>query len=235
MQCFFHFILLFNGAISNTITRPYYYLQCEQSKKELKFYFLFIINYCFTIINYTFAAINLNSYQVKSVKIVATPLFYITRILAILYLATTLYSLVSLLTEWSYFTKDSEKYFAICYPFTDKPFLNGENNWAYKVFNFLIPIGFYGLFFLLISNVFKVFKQPKLFTQYGINQLRYFYLANLTLPWITILLASIFAGKIEEGLEWVAIIHFFLGVFIYFLAAIFKQGLLLQNEQDLYI
>lgn len=171
----------------------------------------------------------------KSVKIIATSLFYITRIFAILYLIITLYLLVSLLTEWSYFTKDSEKYFTICYPFTDTPFLNGENNWAYKVFNFLVPIGFYGLFFLLVSNVFHVFKQPKLFTKYGVNQLKYFYLANLTLPWMTILLASIFAGEIEEGLELVAIIHFFLGVFVYFLAAIFKQGLKLQNEQDLFI
>ena len=55
------------------------------------------------------------------------------------------------------------------------------------------------------------------------------------MPSLTILLASIFAGEIEEGLEWVAIIHFFLGVFAYFLAAIFKQGLQLQNEQDLFI
>jgi hypothetical protein len=171
----------------------------------------------------------------KNVKIIATTLFYITRLLAILYLATTLYSIISLLTEWNYFTKDNGKHFTVCFPFTETPFLNGENNWAYKIFNFIIPIGFYGLFFLLVSNVFNVFKQPKLFTVYGVNQLRWFYLSNMTIPWMTILLATIFYGKIEEGLEWVAIIHFFLGVFAYFLAAIFKQGLQLQNEQDLFI
>lgn len=171
----------------------------------------------------------------KNVKIISTILFYITRIVAILYLVTTLYSLISLLTEWSYFTKDGGKYFSICFPFSETPFLVGENNLGYKLFNFLIPIGFYGIFFLLLSNVFNAFKQPKLFTKYGVSQLKWFYLANLTLPWLTILLASIFAGKIEEGLEWVAVIHFFLGVFAYFLAAIFKQGLQLQNEQDLFI
>jgi hypothetical protein len=171
----------------------------------------------------------------KNVKIIATTLYYITRLLAILYLATTLYSIISLLTEWNYFTKDNGKHFTVCFPFTETPFLNGENNWAYKIFNFIIPIGFYGLFFLLVSNVFNVFKQPKLFTVYGVNQLRWFYLSNMTIPWMTILLATIFYGKIEEGLEWVAIIHFFLGVFAYFLAAIFKQGLQLQNEQDLFI
>ncbi len=171
----------------------------------------------------------------KNVKIMASVLFYVTRLVAILYLVTVLYSLTTLLSEWSFVTRENGEYFSIMYPFTQTPFLNGENNWAYKAFNFLIPIGFYGVFFLLLSNVFKVFKQPKLFTQYGVDQLKWFYLANLTLPLLTILLASIFAGGIEEGLGWVAVIHFFLGVFAYFLAAIFKQGLHLQNEQDLYI
>lgn len=171
----------------------------------------------------------------KNVNIIAAILFYITRFVAILYLITTLYSLISILTEWSFITKENDKYFSICYPFTDTPFLNGENHWGYKIFNFLIPIGFYGLFFLLVSNVFNVFKQVKLFTEYGVRQLKYFYLSNIFIPPFTILLAAVFAGDIEEGLEWVAVIHFFLGVFAYFLAAIFKQGLHLQNEQDLYI
>lgn len=171
----------------------------------------------------------------KNVKIIATALFYFTRLMAILYLATTLYSLVSLLTDWGLLTKESGKYFSICFPFSETPFLNGENNWAYKIFNFLIPIGFYGIFFLLLSNVFSAFKQPKLFTQFGVSQLKWFYLANIFMPILTILMASIFAGKVEEGLELVAVIHFFLGVFAYFLAAIFKQGLKLQNEQDLFI
>ena len=171
----------------------------------------------------------------KNVKIIATFLFYVTRFVAILYLAVTFYSLVSLVTEWNFITRENSTYFTIFYPFSETPFLNGENNWGYKIFNFLIPIGFYGLFFLLVSNVFNVFKQVKLFTEYGVRQLKYFYLSNIFIPPFTILLATIFAGDIEEGLEWVAIIHFFLGVFAYFLAAIFKQGLHLQNEQDLYI
>lgn len=171
----------------------------------------------------------------KNVRTISLILFYITRFAAVLYLLIALYSIISILTEWSYITKDSGQNFAICFPFTQTPFLLGENNWGYKIFNFIIPIGFYGLFFLLASNVFNVFKQTKLFTQYGVTQLKWFYLANIFVPSITILLAGIFSGNIEEGLEWVAVIHFFLGVFTYFLAAIFKQGLHLQNEQDLYI
>ena len=171
----------------------------------------------------------------KNTKIISTLLFYVTRVVAILYFTTTLYSVVSLLTEWSFITRENGQYFSICYPFTVSPFLNGENNWGYKIFNFIIPIGFYGVFFLLLSNVFKVFKRPKLFTPFGVIQLKCFYLANIILPSFIILLASTFAEKIEEGLEFVAVIHFFLGVFAYFLAAIFKQCLHLQDEQDLYI
>lgn len=138
--------------------------------------------------------------NLENVRTVSSALFYITRLLAFLYLLTTLYSFVTLLTECSFTTRDSGNYFSIFYPFTETPFLNGENNWAYKALNFLMPIGFYGVFFLLLSNIFNVFKQPKLFTQYGVNQLRWFYLANIFLPSTTIFLATVFAGGIEEGL-----------------------------------
>jgi hypothetical protein len=171
----------------------------------------------------------------KNVKLFSAILFNITRIVAILYFLVTIYALISFVTEWSYITKDGGENFVIYYPFTNIPFLLGENNWSYKIFNFLIPLGFYGVFFLLVSNVFNVFKKPKLFTESGVRQLKWFYLANIFAPTIIILLASFFAGHIEDGLELVAVIHFFLGVFAYFLAAIFKQGLNLQNEQDLYI
>jgi hypothetical protein len=171
----------------------------------------------------------------KNVKIVSTVLFYITRILAVMYLCIALYSLIVLLTEWSYITKKGGNNFAICFPFTDTPFLVGENNWGYKLFNFLLPIGAYGFFFLVLSNIFSVFRGAKLFTQYGVDQLHYFFLGNIIIPFSLILLASIFAGKIEEGLEWLAVVHFFLGVFAFFMAAIFRQGLLLQKEQDLFI
>ena len=55
------------------------------------------------------------------------------------------------------------------------------------------------------------------------------------IPPILALMAKIVMGRIEEGLDIVAVIHFILGVFAYFLAAIFKQGLQLQKEQDLFI
>lgn len=171
----------------------------------------------------------------KNVKITSTILFYITRIVAIIYLLIAVYSLFSLVTEWSYITQDNEKYFAVCYPFTETRFLLGENNWSYKIFEFIVPIGSYGIFFYLLSNVFTAFKQPKLFTELGANRLKYFYIANVFAPCLIALLAFIFTGNVQDEFWWIIVIHFFLGVFSYFLYAIFKQGLNLQNEQDLYI
>lgn len=171
----------------------------------------------------------------KNVKIISAILFYLTRVTAILYFMATLYALISIVTGWEFITFESGNYFAVKYPFTETNFLIGENNCGYKIFSFILPIGLYGVFFFQVSAVFNVFKQPKLFTQYGVTQLKWFCLTNSTIPPVTILLASIFSGSLANGVEILAIVHFFLGVFAYFLAAIFQQGLQLQNEQDLYI
>jgi hypothetical protein len=173
--------------------------------------------------------------SLKNVKIISKGLFFITKILAIIYIAISLYSAISVFSGWSFLVKDDGKRFAVCYPFTQTPFLNGENNWGYMLFNFLLPLGFYGIFFLLTSNVFKVFFQPKLFTENGIRQLKYFYIANIFALPLIILFSKMITGKIDEGLDTLAVIHFILGIFAYFLAAIFRQGLQLQNEQDLFI
>lgn len=171
----------------------------------------------------------------NNVKIVSKILFYITRFLALCYFAMTAYSIFALITKWSLTFKDGNKYFIVCYPFTEKPFLIGDYYMGYIIFDFLLPLGFYGLFFLLVSNVFKVFFQPKLFTEKSIRHLRRFYLANLIVPGITVLLSSIFSVIDDDLAVPLIVLHFILGVFAYFLAAIFKQGLHLQNEQDLII
>ena len=170
----------------------------------------------------------------NQVKIVSKILFYITRILAFFYLGTGAYSLFCLLTVWSLTFRENKKYFHVLYPFTDKHFLNGDYNLPYIIFDFLLILGLYGLFFLLASNIFKAFFQPKLFTEYGIRQLRNFYWANLFLPGLTIFFASIFA-EVEDMAVILVILHFILGIFAYFFAAIFRQGLQLQKEQDLFI
>jgi len=170
----------------------------------------------------------------NSVKIISKVLFYITRFLAFLYFGMATLSIIALSTGWSLNIIKNGQIFQVCYPFTQKPFLVGDYNALYIVFHFLTPISLYGLFFLLVSNVFKVFFQPKLFTEYGVKQLKWFYLGNLILPSLTALVTSIFT-EVEDPTEILILLHFVLGVFAYFLAAIFRQGLKLQKEQDLFI
>jgi len=167
-------------------------------------------------------------------KLVSKILFYITRILAAIYIAVTLYSVVCIMTGWSIGYYGEEEHFHIFYPFTRQVLMNVNNNTPYILFEFLIPLSLYGIFFLLASNIFRIFHRPKLFTREGIQQLRIFYLANWLLPIGAVILAGIFANIASLAFALVAI-HFILGIFAYFLSAIFKQGLNLQNEQDLFI
>lgn len=170
----------------------------------------------------------------QKTKIISRVLYYISRILAILYLGTIVYATISLLSGWSNKKYGDGNFIHILYPFTDHPFLNIDNNLHYILFSFLLPMGLYGLFFWLTGNVFKIFYQPKLFTASGVRNLRIFYLANLILPILSLIISSFFV-PIENVIIALVVVHFVLGIFAYFLAAIFKQGLKLQNEQDLFI
>ncbi len=171
----------------------------------------------------------------NSVKLISNILYYFSKFLGIIYSIIAVYITFSILTKWSFIERDGGKYFSICFPFTDIRFLNGENTWAYMLFSFIIPIAFYGLFFLLISRIFKIFTKEKLFTQQGVDDLTIFYRINVTLPWVTLCLAYFFCNGIEEGLDMLAVIHFLLGIFTLFLAYIFSKGVKLQSDQDLII
>jgi hypothetical protein len=170
----------------------------------------------------------------KAVKVVSRILFYITRALFMLYFFMAALSLLALTTGWGLQLREGGKYFTVYYPFTKTGFLNGDYNTTYIIFYYLLPISLFGLFFLLLGNACKVFYQPKLFTPYGIKQLRVFYLANCIVPAPIVLLISIF-GEVEQAAMLMVALHFTIGIFAFFLAAIFKQGVQLQNEQDLYI
>lgn len=168
----------------------------------------------------------------KGVKSIAGVLFYLSRICVLGYAILAVFSSISLLTGW--FLKFKGDYFNIQIPFTEKTFLIGERNLPYIIFDFLMVFVLYSIFFWLLSNVFKTFIQPKLFNKKSINRLRYFYLSNLFIPSLATLLACLFSN-IDSTVIMLIILHFVLGIFAYFMAAIFKQGVNLQNEQDLFI
>lgn len=170
----------------------------------------------------------------KRAKFICEILFYISFLLGLIYLLTVLYSSACLITGWSTHTYGEGKFLRINYPSTQTAFLLVENNTSYKIFSFLLPLSFYTLFFLQVSQVFKVFTKPKLFTIPNLGQLKRFYWINLLLPGIGIFAASFFV-PIEGIIALLMGVHFFLGIFAFLLAEIFRQGLTLQNEQDLYI
>ncbi|MGX5820251.1 DUF2975 domain-containing protein [Chitinophaga lutea] len=167
-------------------------------------------------------------------KLIARILFYGCRTLAWAYLLTVAYSILCLLSGWSTAGYGEGRFLHIFYPFTTTPFLNIENNLPYIIWSFLLTLTLYGLFFWLASDVFRVFTRQKLFTAPNVVHLRRFCWFNLAVPGACTLAALPFV-EIENMIGVLVAVHFILGVFAYFLAAIFQQGLQLQKEQDLFI
>jgi len=171
----------------------------------------------------------------NNVKLLSKILLVISRLLSLLYFLIFTYALITLVGRSGALniSKDG-KFFEILIPLTRIPFLLGFYNQQYIWLEFLPIFLLYALFFLLLSYIFYVFAQDKLFTYKGYNYLRIFYVANFTVPLFMLLLTEFLAEASFDSWALVGM-HILLGIFIYFMAAIFNQGLKLQNEQDLII
>ena len=90
----------------------------------------------------------------------------------------------------------------------------------------------YGIFFWLLSNVFHSFKQEPLFTKQDVDSLIAFTVANVLIPFSVAW--GIFRNDGDAAVVIIAL-HLILGVFSYFMTAIFQQGFSLQREQDLIV
>ncbi|MFY7816426.1 MAG: DUF2975 domain-containing protein [Chryseobacterium taeanense] len=167
-------------------------------------------------------------------KSISKILYYLCILFSAGYLLTFIYSGVCLLTGFAVTPYKEDLYLHINYPFTEQPFLNIENNYPYILFSFLLVLLTYGIFFWLSAKVFNVFFQKKLFTEENILRLKRFYIYNIFFPLPIVIISSLFV-EVESIIWGLVFIHFMLGIFCFFLANIFKQGLHLQNEQDLFI
>jgi hypothetical protein len=172
----------------------------------------------------------------KNVRFTASVLFYFSRAAAVVFLATALYATTIVLL--SYYTtaqwlpiEVKEQYFTLFYPFTQQAFLLGDYTASY-LFTSLFIIAFYGFFLWLLGDVFRAFRQQKLFTRKGVVRLSRFYLTNLIVPFVFLSLVLIFRNEMSDLIR-IMFLHLVIGVFAFFMAAIFKQGLILQEEQDL--
>jgi hypothetical protein len=170
----------------------------------------------------------------KLVRLISTIAFYLSRILSAGYMLTTLHLVVSVAFGLSSVKHLENGRFAICYPFTDKPFLLGSAFTVAYISEMALLISFYSAFFWLLSNVFKTFRQQKLFTAPGIHRLKLFYIANLIICPVLFFILSLISTE-DYPYAMMVTAHGIMGIFALFIAAIFQQGLNLQNDQDLII
>ncbi len=170
----------------------------------------------------------------KLVRFISAILFFLARILAIGYIVTTLHLLFSVVFKLPTFKILENNRFAIYYPFTEKKFLLGSDYSFNYITEMVLIIAFYGLFFWMLGSVFQTFRKQPLFTKQGIRNLKSFFVINLVISPLLFGFLSVFS--IEDMPFFPMIIaHGIIGVFAYFLTAIFNEGVGLQNEQDLYI
>jgi hypothetical protein len=170
----------------------------------------------------------------KKVVKISIVLFFLMRVVSISYIASATFALVSFgFRTKSFELKNGGENFQINIPFFNIGFLVGQNQPSI-IWETILGIMMYGVFFWLLGNVFHVFRQPKLFTEKNVRTLTIFYVSNFLIPILMILYIG-FYGNYSQSL-WIAIFfHFMMGFFVYFMKVIFKQGLHLQKDQDLYI
>ena len=173
----------------------------------------------------------------KAVRLIANFLFYLTRTAAVLYLVTTVYALLAVALKgagvaWAPVEISGDGGFTIFYPFTRTPFLLGDYTTPYLVMMFML-IGFYSVFLWLLSEVFNAFRQQKLFTPKNVRRLVRFYIINLAVPLPGLIVTAFLYDEGLRDVMVIAFLHLVIGIFAFFMAAIFKQGLVLQEEQDL--
>jgi len=168
----------------------------------------------------------------KQVRAVATGLFYLTRIVAVPYLLSGAYALIAIVFRTASFDLVEHGRFVIFYPFTREPFLIGDENTTFYKTELVAFLLLYGVFFWSLGNIFLTFRGRRIFTPKGVQRLKIFYWLNFTVPalFLVVHLGISYEVMLMIGLT---MLHVTLGVFAYFMAAIFSQGLNLQDEQDL--
>lgn len=173
----------------------------------------------------------------RTAKALAAVLEWVSKVAAILYLSAGIYGMGVFLLSRSAgdaglpITYTDKEQLIINFPFTQTPFLIGAAKGSSFAVH-LIWVILYGGFFLLLAGIFDVFKRTRLFTAFAVMRLNRFYIINLVTPVCIILLLLMFRQSVSDFII-ITILHMVLGIFAYFMASIFRQGLLLQEEQDL--
>lgn len=170
----------------------------------------------------------------KSVQPIATLMYIVSRILSVVYSSLAFISGIAIFLKPSFYRIDQDgRNFNVLYPFTNATMVRGENS-SFYITEMLLIMVLYGVFFWLLGNVFSIFRKNRLFTLENIGQLVIFYKGNFLVPLVFLTFHILIRYELETT-AFLAVLHAVIGTFSYFMTAIFKQGLHLQKEQDLFI
>jgi len=165
-------------------------------------------------------------------KSLSSLIFWLSTISFITISALILLILISLI--FNTLTISSDNQFSISIPFTGS-LIQGEYNTA--IFVALIAfMMFYGIFFYLLRAIFKAFSHEKvIFTKKTINRIRQFAWLNIFLPPLGIIAVYFIRNWIDFETIMQGGLLVLLGIFSLFVIAVFKEGIILQEETDLTI
>ena len=121
----------------------------------------------------------------------------------------------------------------------DVPFFGTQITGDYKA-NVIITISlglcFAAIFFYLLSNIFLALKEKGIFNKKAITNLKFFTILNLIIgPILYLLIHFPIMQKTNFGDIHNLILHLILGMISLFVLHIFKNGYLVQSENDLTI
>lgn len=159
-------------------------------------------------------------------------LFYISRLCAISCIALITFILLSLWLDNYEMIKDQ---FHISLPLIPDTKIKGFYQ-ANIITTITLIMLYFSVFFYMLSNILKTFKAKKLFTDKAIKQLNYFAFLNLvagTILYFIIHFAIMQKSDFRDIHN--LILNIILGVFVLFVASVFKNGFQVQNENDLTI
>ncbi|MDY8135072.1 DUF2975 domain-containing protein [Aquimarina sp. 2201CG5-10] len=164
-------------------------------------------------------------------KSLSTILFYSTRLITIGYGIFLILIIISLISNNFIITETNDIQIKI--PFTNSVI---KGDYSLKtLIGILCFLIFYASFFYTLSLIFKTFGAEKLFTEEAIKYLKRFTILNLILPVAYILIGAIINSSITPDDVVPGLLHIGLGIFSWFIAAIFTLGFTIQEENELTI
>lgn len=166
-------------------------------------------------------------------KSISRFLFFVSRVLTFCSLAMLLYIVIAWFSGM--LELDGEGRFTLSLPFSNSV-IKGIYS-SFTLLSILSVFLYYTAFIFLLSMLFQTFSSEPLFTNNALRYLKYFTVLNIACPLLFLLILLLFFANGRLAIEDITIstLHMLMGLFAAFISAIFKQGVVLQEENNLTI